>query len=109
MSSPLHLLLVKYIIAHARALRRLVFNQLQDDFEESLIESFLSWNPMLNLEEFEVSRAVRLSLLTLNLLIERCPRLKRVGRLGCGGGVEKREIDALRKELKRRNVELEIE
>ena len=39
-------------------------------FEESLIQSILEWNPMLKLREFEISSGAKLTIHTVNLIIQ---------------------------------------
>ena len=64
------------------------------------------WNPMSELRDFEIGLASRLTVATVNLVLESCPKLQRLARLSGWGGVTAEQAASLRREARLRNLDL---
>jgi len=50
-----------------------------------------------------------LTIIAANILIQACPKLKRLGRLSNWGGVEKDQVAAVAKEIRTRNLDIVLD
>lgn len=83
-----------------------IFRQMNPDFDESVVRTIFTWNPLAHLESLEISQASNLSIHTVNLIVGQCPRLKRIGTISKWGKISKEEEENLRIEVKARNYDL---
>ena len=105
--SPTHLFVVKYTVFFARKLINLHIYLNNLPIGDSFIAALLSWNPLKHLEEFYLCDGLDLTLMAANLIIQSCPKLTSLGKWR--GRIESQELEAMKKEIKNRNLNLHLQ
>ena len=73
------------------------------------MEHLLSLSSFEHLRELEISNGRRLTVNTVNLIVQSCPQLRRLARLSKWGGVTKEQISTITKEARARNFDLKFD
>lgn len=107
-NTPVHLLLLKYIIGMAANLKHFKFRNLFPNFDDNLVRSFSTWNEFTQLEELEIVSGELLSMHTANFLIQKICSLQKLGHLANWGKCDGRQIESMRREIQSRNLDLEL-
>jgi hypothetical protein len=68
----------------------------------------LSKNPMKHLEELKILHSDNLSMKTVHLLMNHCDNLRVLSELESWQGITEEELREFRKELKQKNLDLDI-
>ena len=105
-NSPLHHLVTTPVINNALNIEELDVEEVIDVFDEEYVRSYFNVNPMVKLKKFNVASGERLSIHTVNFLVEKCPNLERISTLRNWMKISKDEFDVLKKEIKLRNLNL---
>ena len=82
-----------------------MYQPLQDSFLSALV----SWSPFLHLKRFHLGSSPLLTLLAANTLISGCPKLEHISRVASWGGVDRDQLDMIRREVRARNLNLVID
>ena len=107
LNTPTHLPILQYVLSFARALQVLSLDQFYTDYAETFVSKTLfEWNPLVDLTEFHIGKSDNLSLVAANVIIEKCPNLKRLGKLSSWLKVTKEEFLSIQKEINLRNYDL---
>ena len=79
------------------------------DLSETFItETLFEWNDMKNVETLIIGRMTKLSLAGANILLQKCPKLKKLGNLGLWGKVSPPDKESFKNELRARNYDIQI-
>ena len=109
-NTPTHLPIVEYILSFTdSSLKSLTLDQFFSDFGESFVtKTLFEWNSMQNLTALHIGKAANLSLVVANVLLEKCPQLRKLGRLSSWRLITSKELSSFQQEIRLRNYDIEI-
>ena len=108
LTSPTHLVLLKYILHFSDRLRSFSLEVLTQSVEDRLVVSLVSWGRWSQLQSFQLTNSSRLSLMAANTIIQSCPQVKHIGSVKTWGQVSREDLSSFQREIASRNLQLQI-
>ena len=73
-----------------------------------MTKTLFEWNDMRNVRSLNIGKSAKLTLVAANIILEKCPNLKSLGRISSWKQVTAKELELFQQEIRLRNYDIEI-
>lgn len=108
-NNPNQIVIAKLVISKARNLESLFIKVIIEDFPESCIHNLFPLSEYPHLNHFVLSEGNRITIHLVNFLLEKCPKLERIGNVKNWRLVSNEELESMKTEIKARNMKLTLD
>ena len=105
-TSPVNSLYLVFILSRCPKMKVINLGSINGLTDESMLKIYLK-NPLTDLEEFHVESATNLSMMTVNLIVNNCLRIKSISDLQKWPAIDPVELSKFRDMIRRENCELD--
>jgi len=99
---------IEFLLVNADQLKRVQFGSTAW-FNDATVANVLSKGALRNIEEIRILRSYELTIRSVDLLLETCPKLKVLSEMEGWEGIQPADLVALRQRVRRENLQLDTE